>query len=101
MEERWTEHFKEILNRPPPTHELISASDPAADLNTRNSRNCPRGYDKLNAELFKTDSFFYSHNFTANFSITSRKETLCQMNGTMGSSLKYSRKATIMTAAIG
>lgn len=32
MEKRWTEHFKEILNRPPPTHES-DISDPAADLN--------------------------------------------------------------------
>lgn len=31
MEKQWTEHFEEILNRPPPTHEP-DIIDPAADL---------------------------------------------------------------------
>ncbi|XP_061188858.1 uncharacterized protein LOC133197034 [Saccostrea echinata] len=69
MEERWTEHFKEILNRPPPTHEP-DISYPANDLNisieppqipeivsaiqSLKNGKAP-GYDNLNAELFKTD----------------------------------------------
>ena len=32
MEERWTEHFKEILNRPPPIHEP-EISEPESELN--------------------------------------------------------------------
>lgn len=69
MEERWKEHFEEILNRPPPTHEP-DISDPAADLDINieppqipeivsaiqslKNGKAP-GYDHLNAELLKTD----------------------------------------------
>lgn len=69
MEERWTEHFKEILNRPPPIHEP-EISEPESELNINtNPPDVPEitsaiqclkngkspGSDNLNAEPFKTD----------------------------------------------
>ena len=69
QEVRWAEHFKEILNRPPPTIEadmqgveddLDMNTDPpdkeeiiAAIKNLKNGKTL--GQDNLNAELFKAN----------------------------------------------
>jgi len=69
QDERWTEHFKEILNRPPPANGAIieeSAEDLEININppskveivtaikTLKNRKTP-GKDNLNAELFKIE----------------------------------------------
>ncbi len=46
QEARWAEHFKDVLNRPPPTVE--------ADIQEAQNDKAP-GQDNLNAELFKAD----------------------------------------------
>ena len=69
QERRWTEHIREVLNRPPPS-EVPNIQEASTDLNistdvpTRReiieavnslkNRNAP-GHDNLNAELFKAD----------------------------------------------
>ena len=70
QEERWTEHFREILNRPPPEEDAdIPEAADALDINTavpekekiiikevKSLKNGKApGYDSLNAELFKAD----------------------------------------------
>lgn len=75
QEKRWTEHFYEVLNRPPPTEEP-NINEPLQDLDisteppevpeiisaiqSLKNGKAP-GCDNLNAELFKTDT-----NLTAN-----------------------------------
>ncbi|RUS74991.1 hypothetical protein EGW08_017258 [Elysia chlorotica] len=69
QEARWTEHFREVLNRPPPTAEAdIHFAEVDLDINTEppekaeieraikslKSGKAP-GQDNLNAELFKVD----------------------------------------------
>ena len=69
QEERWTEHFREILNRPPPEEDAdIPEAADDLDINTavpekekiikaiKSLKNgTAPGHDKLNAELFNTD----------------------------------------------
>ena len=71
-EARWTEHFSEVLNRPPPTIEAevqdrdtdldISTAPPekeeiVAAIRSLKNRKAP-GQDSLNAELFKAEPEF-------------------------------------------
>ena len=70
QQRRWTEHFKELLNRPPPTvvpniQEAATDFDISTDVPTRreiiqaiNSLKNGKtpGHNNLNAELFKADS---------------------------------------------
>ena len=69
QQRRWTEHFRELLNRPPPTvvpniQEAATDLDISTDIPTRreiiqaiNSLKNGKapGHDNLNAELFKAD----------------------------------------------
>ena len=69
QQRRWTEHFRELLNRPPPTvvpniQEAATDLDISTDVPTRREiiqainslRNGKApGHDNLNAELFKAD----------------------------------------------
>ena len=69
QQRRWTEHFRELLNRPPPTvvpniQEATTDLDISTDVPTRreiiqaiNSLKNGKapGHDNLNAELFKAD----------------------------------------------
>ena len=69
IDARWAEHFKEILNRPPPTaeadiveaeHDLDVTTEPPGKeeiisaIKSMKNRKAP-GKDNLNAELFKAD----------------------------------------------
>ena len=69
QQRRWTEHFRELLNRPPPTvvpniQEAVTDLDISTDVPTRreiiqaiNSLKNGKapGHNNLNAELFKAD----------------------------------------------